>query len=140
MLYHLGPLKIDVTPFNVDGVTRKSATDYAAKPILGKEPPLEYVGEGTTTMRLKGSIFPEAIGGMDELNLLQSMRASGKPQNLLRGDGAVLGWFAVLDVTEKHSHLGTNGVGNRIDVQINLQRAGRPSAFGLFNIIAGLLS
>ncbi|OIP87325.1 MAG: hypothetical protein AUK37_01615 [Rhodobacterales bacterium CG2_30_65_12] len=140
MLYQIGALKIDVTPFNAHGVTISRQTDYVPKPVVGAEQPLEYVGEGANTMRLSGTLWPERIGGMGQLSRLQSMRASGSPQFVMRGDGTPLGWWAILDVKEDHRHLGPNGVGNRIDLTINMRRAGRPSGFGLLAFILGMFA
>lgn len=140
MLYQIGALKIDVTPFNAHGVTISRQTDYVAKPVLAAEPPLEYVGEGANTMRLTGTLWPERIGGMGRLRRLHAMRESGSPQFVMRGDGTPLGWWAILDVKEDHRHLGPNGVGNRVDVSINMRRAGRPSGLSLFAFILGMIA
>lgn len=105
MLYQLGALSIKVHPFNVDKVQREAATDYVPKPILGTEPPMEYVGEGANTWRLSGQLFPKVIGGMSELALLHAMRESGRPQFLLRGDGVPFGWVVIARVSERSQYL-----------------------------------
>lgn len=140
MLYQLGALKIDVTPFNVDGVKVDTNADHVDKPVLGAAPPTEFVGEGVYTMRLTGALFPAAIGGLDELDLLHDMRASGTPQPVTRGDGRFLGWFAITSVGEAHHHIGTNGIGAKVQVSIRLKRSGKPSVFDMFAILVGLLT
>lgn len=137
MLYQLGALHIKVAPFNVDSVNRKSATDFVAKPVVGAEPPMEYVGEGATTWRLSGTLFPKVIGGLSELDVLHGMRENGSPQFLQRGDGRPMGWVVIESVGERSSHLAADGVGRKIDVTIKLRRTGKPSRLSLFGILAG---
>lgn len=139
MLYQLGALSIQVAPFNVHDVSETGDTEYAVKPVVGREPPLEFVGEGGNEMSLSGRLFPHEFGGLSELDVLQQMRSSGKPQYLMRGDGRPLGWFAILTVDAKSSFLDRKGVGRRVDVSISLRRAQTPSAQSFFSLMAGLL-
>lgn len=139
MLYTLGSLAIKVAPFNVHSVSESGSTDYAAKPVVGIEPPLEYVGEGTNEISLSGRLFPQAIGGLDELELLRQMRASGKPQYLMRGDGKPLGWFVITQSSARSSYLDAHGVGKQIEVDISLTRAQTPSAQSFFSLVARLM-
>ena len=139
MLYSLGALAIEVHPFNTHAVSERASTDYAVKPVAGAEPPLEHVGEGGTEMSLSGRIFPQALGGMDQLAILHQMRVSGLPQYLMRGDGKPLGWFAILSVDAEHSYLDAQGVGKQIDISISLRRAKAPSNQSFFALISGLL-
>ncbi len=140
MLYQLGVLSIKVQPFNVNKVQSDAFTDYVAKPVLGVEPPMEYVGEGAHTWRLSGDLFPKVIGGLSELSLLHAMRESGRPQFLLRGDGTPLGWVVIEKVGAREAHLGGDGVGQKITVDIELRRAGRPNRLSLFSILLGIFT
>ena len=137
MLYQLGALAVKVAPFNFDTVQRDASTDYVPKPVVGAEPPMEYVGEGANTWRLSGQLFPKVIGGMDELALLHSMRESGQPQYLQRGDGTPMGWVVIESVSERSRHLAADGVGQQIEVTVEVRRAGAPSRLSLFSVLAG---
>ena len=139
MLYMLGSLSIEITPFNVHEVQETGETEYAVKPVVGREPPLEYVGEGSNEVSLTGRLFPSELGGLSEIELLRQMRSSGKPQYLMRGDGRPQGWFAILNVSASSSYLDRRGVGKQIEVSIQLRRAQTPSAQSFFSLMAGLL-
>jgi phage protein U len=139
MLFSLGSLSIEVAPFNVHEVYEDGSTEYALKPVVGAEPLLEFVGEGPNEISLSGKLFPIAIGGLDELELLKQMRVSGKPQYLMRGDGTPQGWFAITHVSSRSSFLGRQGVGRQIDVSISLTRSQKPSAQSFFSLVAGLI-
>lgn len=139
MLYMLGALRIQVAPFNIADVSESGSTDYAVKGVVGVEQPLEFVGEGSNEMTLTGQLFPLALGGMSELEVLTQMRVSGKPQYLMRGDGRPLGWFAILGADTRHGYLNSQGVGKQIEVRINLRRAQTPSALSYFSLISALI-
>lgn len=139
MLYTLGSLTIDVTPFNVHEVTESGATEYASKPVVGAEPPQEFVGEGANEMALSGRLFPHAIGGLDELEILRQMRVSGKPQYLMRGDGKPFGWYVITSVSNRSSYLDGNGIGRQVDVSISMTRAQTPASTSFFSLTSALL-
>lgn len=142
MLYMLGPLRIEVWPFNVESVSATGATDYAVKPVVGAEQPLEFVGEGANEMTLDGFIFPSERDGASALGSLEKltqMRASGKPQYMMRGDGTPFGWWAIMTVAQKSEHLERDGIGRQVGVSINLRRAPKPSGASFFDIISRLL-
>lgn len=140
MLYQLGVLSVKVQPFNVSRVQSDQTTEYVAKPVLGAEPPMEYVGEGANTWRLTGELFPKVLGGLGEFELLQAMRKSGRPQFLLRGDGRPMGWVVIQKVSTREQHLAADGVGRKMTVDIELRRAASPGKLALFSILAGLFS
>lgn len=142
MLYMLGPLRIEVWPFNVDDVSEYGTADFAVKPVVGAEPPLEFVGEGSNEMSLDCALFPserngaEALSSLDRLN---QMRASGKPQYLMRGDGKPFGWYAIMGVQTRSKHLERDGIGRLVRVSIDLRRSPRPAAQSFFSVMAGLI-
>ena len=51
-----------------------------------------------------------------------------------------MGWVAIEKVSTLEQHLSTDGVGQKITVDIEVRRAGRPSRLALFSIVLGLFS
>lgn len=142
MLYMLGPLRIETWPFNVSEVGEFGSADFAVKPVVGAEQPLEFVGEGSNEVTLEGVIWPSERDGaeaLESLELLSQMRASGRPQYLMRGDGRPLGWHAILGVAKKSDYLERDGIGRRVKVSIDLRRSPKPSAELFFSLMARLL-
>lgn len=128
MLYAFGPLEFEVAPFNVHEIDRSASADFAAKDLLGTRKGHEFVGEGDETINMRGTLFPEKIGGLAGLDLLDAMRSAGAPQMLMRGDGKPFGWFIVIRVRESGSHIDAKGVGRKIEFEIELKRVDKPSA------------
>ncbi len=139
MLYLLGPLKVEIEPFNIHAVYESGETEFAIKPVAGAEPPLEYVGEGSNEISLEGRLFPEALGGLGSLELLRQMRASGRPQYLMRGDGRPFGWHTILNHQTRSRYLDGQGVGKMVNVLIRLRRSRSPSAASFFSLMQGII-
>lgn len=140
MLYQVGPVTVDVFPFNASEVERDGATDYAKKELLGRLPGREYVGEGDETLTLKGQVLPTKIGGLGEIEALHGLRRAGQQLIVLRGDGLLLGWFAIENVKESHEHLAANGVGQVVKHEIKLVRVDPPGGGAGAALLGVLLS
>ena len=128
MLYAYGDLLFEIAPFNTEKTRRSTAADFAAKDLIGRRKSREYVGEGDEKLVFNCKLFPQKLGGLDRLDWLDAVRLSGVPQMLVRGDGTPLGWFLLEQVEENSSYLNGQGIGNMIDVTINLIRDDPPSA------------
>lgn len=128
MLYALGPLTFTVAPFNANEIDRSTAADFAKKQLLGRRKGNEFVGEGDEQITMHGTLFPETLGGLDGLDVLDVMRSAGVAQMLVRGDGRPMGWFLIERVRETGRHLDAKGVARQIEFSIELIRDDAPSA------------
>lgn len=137
MLYNVGPLVFDLR-VNVHEVERTSAEDFARKPIVGARQPLEHVGAGTETLRFTGKLFPERLGGAGAVEAMISIKESGAPQMVTRGDGKVLGWYVVTEVRHVDAFLDSRGAPRMIDVDLTLEKTGTPSAASAFGSLMSI--
>ena len=140
MLMVLGPIQFEVWPFNATEYEHGHETSFAEKPVLGIRPPLEWVGDGPEVWTLHARIFPRRFGGLEDLKKLAQARASGKPQYLMRGDGAQMGWVVIEKVDERSTYLDAKGVGQVIEVDISVKRSSKPSNGSYFSLLSGLFS
>ena len=140
MLMVLGPVQFEVWPFNATEYEHGHEASFAEKPVLGARPPLEWVGEGPETWSIKARIFPRRFGGLEDLKKLSQARGSGRPQYLMRGDGAQMGWVVIEKVDERSTYLDAKGVGQVIEVDISVKRSSKPSNGSYFSLLSGLFS
>ncbi|RYC10183.1 phage tail protein [Ciceribacter ferrooxidans] len=139
MLMQIGPVAFDLR-FNLDGLTRETLRDYAEKPVVGAMPPLEDMGDGVERMALAGRLVPQKLGRLSSLDVLRNAQASGLPQLLVRGDGRVFGWYVIVRISDGHSYLDARGVGQMVDMTIDLAKAAQPGAEGYFSALWSILS
>ena len=139
MLYMLGALIVDTRPFSAEDVRRTASADIVAKPLMQAFPSKEFMGEGEDDLILSGQLLPAKIGGLTELEIAHEMRRSGTRFPLLRGDGQRLGWYAITQISEQHSHLMRNGVGFIVRHSITMTKVEPDQGAGQ-QLIAGLLS
>jgi len=71
--------------------------------------------------------------------MAHGMRKAGTRFPLQRGDEVRLGWYAIVNISEKHSHLGRDGVGFVVKHSISMIKV-QPDAGAGQQIILGLLS
>lgn len=139
MLMMLGPVVMDVWPFNPTETDHEGGGDYVEKPVMGRRPPLEFVGEASETFSITAKLFPEKLGGLGNLSALSAMRKSGVPQYFMRGDGTPMGWVVVERVSERSSYLDAKGVGRVVEVDVSLKRADAPVGSDFFSSVFGIL-
>lgn len=141
MLYQVGPVTVDTFPFSADEMSRSGLADLPAKPVMGTRPPREFMGPGEDKVTLSGQLLPSKIGGLTELAALQSLRDAGTQVPVMRGDGTMLGWYAISGISERHTDLLRDGVGFRVRYTLDLVRVGgEPSRSSGSGIVGMLLS
>lgn len=142
MLYMIGAVEIEVFPFNAHEVSQSDEASFAEKAILGRRQPSEAVGEGASTLKMSGRMFPQKLGGMDEADLLDAQRQAQKALPVMRGDGVPMGWYVITQFDRKSSRLDAQGVGRVIEVEISLRKTdggGLAGAGGVAALLSQLL-
>jgi phage protein U len=137
MLAQLGSVVFEVVAPNIHEVARNTGAAYAEKDVMGRRPPLEFVGEAPEEWQLSGKLFPAKFGGLEDLEDLHDQRMAGKALPFMRGDGVPLGWVVIEKIQEKSIHLDQQGVGQLIEVELSLKRADSPKERDVYSSIAG---
>lgn len=139
MLAQLGSTLFEIYPLNAHEMSLDSAADFAEKSVMGRRPTLEFMGEGAETRTISCRIYPNKFGGLSSVDDLHAQRAAGKALPYMRGDGAAIGWFVIERITEKASYLDPTGVGQVIEVEVQIKRADEVDASAAFSVLSGLL-
>jgi phage protein U len=80
-----------------------TATDWARKEISGAAIYREWTGENDEELHIRGRVFPYRVGGLTELEVLETWWREGAAQMMVRGDGYVLGWYVAERLVRGHS-------------------------------------
>lgn len=139
MLIMLGGVALSIWPVNPTETSKESGAEYVEKPVMGRRPPLEFVGEAAEDISITARMFPAKLGGLGSLVMLHTMRKSGIAQYMIRGDGVPFGWVVIEKISEKHSHLDAQGVGQVIDLDISVKRSDPPTGGDFYSSIAGIM-
>ena len=126
-LMQWGPLQFQVWPLNVHEFDIETGTAWAQKEIAGAAIYREWVGENDELLHFRGKLFPYRIGGMANLEAFDALRRAGVASIMVRGDGAILGWFVCEKLIRQHRHLSGEGVGQDIDFEAAFARVPVPN-------------
>ncbi|KTG96488.1 phage tail protein, partial [Enterobacter hormaechei] len=70
---------------------------------IGKQDLLQYTGKPGRTVRLEGESHAFFRKGVDAVNDLFDLADQNQPQQLVSGEGDVLGWWVVIDFSDMTS-------------------------------------
>lgn len=133
----LGPVVFDIVRSPLMSWDRQGETRYAEKPVLGARPPLEWVGEGGKSITLRIRLHPKKFGGIEAYEALEIARSAAVPLYFITFGGLPLGWVVIERLSDRHTYLGENGVGQVIEVDVSLRADGPPSDGAYFAVITG---
>jgi len=139
MQYLLGAVVLDTRPLSADSVRRTATGGLVAKPVIGGLQRKERTGEGEDDFVISGTALPTRTGGLEQLELLHTLRRAGTRFPLMRGDGTRHGWYAIKEISEEHREIQRNGIGFEVLYTITLEQAEEQAGDGLA-VVGGLLS
>jgi phage protein U len=140
MLMQWGQVVFDIMPLNIHEWEEEAETDFAKKEILGATPPYELTGDDGERLTLRGRYYPKRVGGMNEYKVLKAVKAKGLAQQMVRGDGEVLGWYQCHRLHQQGTFLAADGVAKVVTFEALFFRAGIPSGDAYFSSLYAITS
>ena len=125
VIYQLGSVTFEIMGMSATKLSRNTSFRHAEKPVLGRRPPLEKIGEGAETITISAKIYNEVLGGLDAISVMDEQRSSGSAFPLMRADGAAMGYFVIEGFSEDHSFIDDGGVGRDIGIELKLKKSSR---------------
>lgn len=89
---------------------------------VGARPTTQFIGPGSDTITLQGTIVPEIAGNALSLELLRLMGDSGNAWPLVEGTGRIYGLFMLQRLDETRTVFFQDGAARKIDFSISLKR------------------
>lgn len=112
--------ELKTAPF--DTTSRQTDQRWSTKDRSVGPPAHQYLGPGTDSLSIDGTLMPELTGGGDQLDKLRDMASEGKAWILVSGDGRNQGKWFIDSIHEKTSHHAENGAARKIDFTLSLKR------------------
>ncbi|MBJ9641579.1 phage tail protein [Citrobacter sp. FDAARGOS_156] len=92
---------IDTTAYHQ--LTREASWRWSEQERIGKQDLIQYTGKPGRTVRLEGQSHAFFRKGVGAVNELFDLADQAKPQQLVSGEGDVLGWWVVTDFSDTTS-------------------------------------
>lgn len=142
ILMGYGPFRFEINSFAYESIKRKHEASIQEQKIIGSRPTLHKMGYGVETLSLTCTFFPRHLPGNTGLSQLAGLRASIGTSMPLVGNrvsfGDIFGRWALKSVEDSHSEIFIDGVGQKVEVNVELLFDGQGRSASAGSAIARL--
>jgi phage protein U len=122
MMMALGDFVFELRGAAYQDFRRQTEWRHAVHSRVGRRPASQYVGPGSDSITLSGTLLPELTGGRATLDRLREMGDQGKAWPLVEGNGRIYGLWTVQSVSEISTVFFRDGVPRKIEFALSLHR------------------
>lgn len=108
--------------------SRVSSYRWPKQDRLARKPALQFTGPDADTIQLRGTIYPQFRGGLDQIDAMRTEAGKGIPLLLVDGLGHVHGDWSITRIEENQRRHFKHGAPKRIDFAISLTAYGEDEA------------
>ena len=126
----LGSYRFEVNTAAFDDYSRSVAYRWKQQERLGREPAQQYMGKGSETISLKGTIYPSFKGGIGQLDAMRASAEKGEPLTYVDGLGTLFGKYCIKSVKETGTVFHKNGVPRKQTFDLSLVKYGSETVEG----------
>ncbi len=121
--------------FSIDSAAYQTfarSTEYRWEELqrLGKESAMQFLGNGTDSITLEGTIYPQFKGGVQQIENMRSQAGQGVPLMLISGNGTAFGRWCITSVTEHQETFMKDGSPRKVTFSITLKKYGEDNQNG----------
>lgn len=120
----LGSYRFSLETAAYDRLQRENEYRWISQPRIGRAPAQQFVGVGTETITLEGTIYPHFKGGLGQIDAMRAEADQGAPLILVDGIGKVWGKFVIARISETGERFHGNGVPLKVQFQMELKNYG----------------
>jgi phage protein U len=113
VMMQLGTFKFSLSTAAYDVFTRSTNYRWQGQERFGKIPAQQYTGPGEETITLSGIVYPSFAGGTGQLNSMRAVANTGKPLQLVDGQGYVWGKWIINSIEEAREIFFDNGISRK---------------------------
>jgi hypothetical protein len=143
VLMGLGPFRFSLSTFAYDEIKRKSEARVEAVKIIGARPSLHLGGLEVEKIQIKSVFHPRYLPGNGGLYQVSAMRSSVGMSYPLVGNrvgiGDVFGRWLIQSVEDTHTEIFVDGLGQAVEVEVELQYDGVSRSVSAAAAIARLI-
>lgn len=120
----LGDYRFSVDTAAYQSWQRSIAYRWPQQERIGREPASQFVGPGTDSITLEGTIYPAYKGGLGQLDAMRDMAGAGKPLLLVNGLGRIHHKWCITQIDEGQSTFMQAGIARKVTFTMTLQKYG----------------
>lgn len=122
VMMQLGSFQFSVSTAAYQELSRSTEYRWADQETFGTLPVSQYTGIGKDSISLRGVVLPEYRGGYGQVDTLRELAATGQPQQLITGEGVLLGRWCIEKIDETQGTFAAKGLPRRVDFTVQLKR------------------
>lgn len=120
----LGDYRFSVDTAAYQNLRRTSQYRWQTQDRLDRRPAEQFVGTGSETIRLPGTIHPHYKGGLGQLPAMRKEAEKGEPLLMVDGMGNNLGLWVITQIEEDQSVFLPEGAPRQIQFTVTVRRYG----------------
>lgn len=139
MMLILGAYRFCISNAAYEKLSRTSNYRWEEQSRIGNTPALQFVGIGTETVKLNGTIYPHFKGGLRQVTFMRAEAGLGVPLMLITGNGTAFGRWCITDIEETQTTFLKDGTPRKIDFSITLKKYGEEKQAGILGVIQNVV-
>lgn len=136
MMMILGNYRFSIDSAAYQTFARSSEYRWEELKRIGKESAMQFLGIGTDTITLEGTIYPQYRGGIGQIEHMRSEAGQGIPLMLISGNGTAFGRWCIVSVTEHQETFLKDGSPRKLTFSITLKKYGEENQNGSKGIVS----
>lgn len=126
----LGSFQFSINSAAFDDLKRVTSYRWKQQERIGRDPANQFIGPGNDKVTINGTIYPSYKGGLGQINLMREMAALGEEQQLMDGQGNVIGPYVITSITEVQTVFASAGVPLKQEFTMELAKYGEDQTTG----------
>lgn len=125
-LLALGPHKFEIAPMSFQQLEDETVANWQAISRFGGRPGFQMTGFGEDPITISGLLYPEELGGREELDAIRETQKQGKPVLMIGWAGdervaaRVYGRVGIRRVQRTQTNINASGLGRKIAYSITV--------------------
>lgn len=135
MMMILGVYRFCIDNAAYQSLVRNTEYKWEEQKRLNNETAVQFVGLGSETITLEGTIYPQFKGGLKQISAMRTQAGVGIPLMLISGNGSAFGRWCITSISETQTYFLKDGTPRKITFQISLKKYGEERQKGIKGII-----
>lgn len=125
-LLALGRHIFEIAPLNFQEIERTTTIKWPAIGRFGSRPGRQFTGYGEDPITISGLLYPEELGGRDELETLRETGRAARPVPMIGWAGSdamaakVFGMVVILEIYDSQDKINKAGFGRRMRFSVEV--------------------